>query len=110
MLHLLHRCGCQPQLSDAGVFGLDIVHAHRKVPIGAAMRIGFGLAVVHGQLHLEIVLAVAQVDEGEGIEGEARGHLQAEGVRVELDGAFLVHDADHRVNQLGHVGSYAACC
>ena len=84
------------------MFRFDVVYTHREVTISAAMRVGLCLPMVHGQLHFEVVFVVAQVDEGEGIEGEARRHLQAEGVPVELDGALLVHDADHRVNQFGH--------
>src|SRR6185369_17857602 len=70
--------------------------------VAAAVRVGLGAAVVDRELQLEVVLGVAQVDQGEIVERETVRGGQAERLLVEGRRARLVQNPDHGVDHLRH--------
>src|SRR5262249_8570796 len=61
-----------------------------------------GLPLVPGQLDLEIVLGIAQIDQREAVEIESVRRLHPEGAIVEMHGGVEVLNPDHHVNRFGH--------
>ena len=103
-LELLDRVGAVAERGEAPVFPVQIVHADGQMAVAVAMGVGFGAPVVDGQFDLEIVFVVAQIDQGEAVEGVAVGAFQAERAGVEIPRPLFVEDPDHHVDGLGHGG------
>src|SRR5213592_251209 len=71
-------------------------------PIAGAVGVRLGASPVQGQLKLEIVLGIAQIDERKLGEIQAARRLEAERVAVETHGPVQVEDADHGVDHFRH--------
>src|SRR5882762_10489850 len=99
---LLDVVGSQSQRLDARVLAREVIHAHGDVSIAGAVGVRLGASPVQGQLKLEIVLGIAQIDERKLGEIQAARRLQAERVAVETHGPVQVEDADHGVDHFRH--------
>jgi hypothetical protein len=84
------------------MLAVEIRHRDRDMAIAVAMRVRLGAAVIPGQLDLEIVLGIAQIDQREALEIEPVGGFQAECGVIELHRRVQVADADHAVDDFGH--------
>src|SRR5712691_10204586 len=99
---LLDVVGSQSQRLDARVLAREVIHAHGDVSIAGAVGVRLGASPVQGQLKLEIVLGIAQIDERKLGEIQAARRLEAERVAVETHGPVQVEDADHGVDHFRH--------
>ena len=66
------------------------------------MRVRLSAALVMGQLDLEVVLWITQVNQREVVEVEAVTDRKAEAVAVKTDGALGIEHSDHGVNNFRH--------
>src|SRR6266850_3110543 len=92
----------QSQRLDARMLAREVIHAHGDMSIAGAVGIRLGAPPVKGQLKLEIVLGIAQVDERKLGEIQAARRLKTKRVAVETHGPFQIEDADHGVNHFRH--------
>ena len=70
-------CGVDAGLGQARMQAVEVVDAERDVAIAVAVRVRLGAALVERQLDLEIGLGVAQIDQGEAVEVEPVGDVEA---------------------------------
>src|SRR5215813_1059812 len=101
----LDRVGCEAELGQPRMLAVEIVDREGDIAVAAAMAVGLGLALVPGQLDLEILLGVAQIDQREAVEIEAVRGLHPERAVVESHRSVQVLHPDHDVDRLGHVRS-----
>ena len=66
------------------------------------MRVRLSAALVVGQLDLEVVLWITQVNQREVVEVEAVTDRKAEAFAVKTDGALGIEHSDHGVNNFRH--------
>src|SRR6267378_2652880 len=107
---LLDVVGSQSQRLDARVLAREVIHAHGDVSIAGAVGVRLGASPIQGQLKLEIVLGIAQIDERKLGEIQAARRLEAERVAVETHGPVQVEDADHGVDHFRHSNLPGAFC
>jgi hypothetical protein len=98
----LNRLRADPGLAEPRVQAVEVVDAERDVAVALAVGVGLGPPLVQGQLDLEVGLRVAQVDQGEAVEVEPVGNVQAERRAIERNRPVEVEHADHQVDGLGH--------
>jgi hypothetical protein len=76
--------------------------ATEETVVSVSVRIRLGSAVIYGELQLEVVFGVSQIDESETVEWEPLSHFQPKRLPVEIDGFLFVDDTDHTVQDFGH--------
>jgi hypothetical protein len=84
------------------VFFRDIIDGNGKMAVPVSVRVWLGPVVVYGELQLEIVFRVSQIDKSEPIELEALSHFQPKRLPVEIDRFIFVDDTDHTVQEFCH--------
>src|SRR4029077_10367981 len=101
-LEFLHRFRIEAQRLEVRVFFRDIIDGNGKVAVPVSVRVRLGPAVVYGQLELEVVFRVSQIDESELVELKALSHFQPKSLFIEINGSIFVDDTDHTVQDFGH--------
>jgi hypothetical protein len=101
-VEFFHWFRIETQLLEAGVFFRDIIDGNGKVAVPVSVRVRLGPAVIYGELQLEVVFRISQIDESETVEWEAVSHLQSKRVPIEIDGFIFVDGPDHAVKDFGH--------
>jgi hypothetical protein len=66
------------------------------------MRVRLSAALVVGQLDLEVVLGITQVNQREIVEVESVTNRKAEAFAVKTDGALGIEHSDHGVDNFRH--------
>ena len=79
-LEFLDIVGGDAQRFDARVLGVEIVDAYADMTVAGAVRVRLGSTLVERQLDFEIVLRVAEIDQGEVGEIELLGDVQSDRV------------------------------
>src|SRR5215510_6407568 len=64
-VELLDRIRCQPCPDQPRMLAVEIVDREGHMAVAATVAVGLGLSLVPGQLDLEIVLGIAQIDQRE---------------------------------------------